>query len=153
MRRRWMGLALILACCGAQAFDPLGSERDLAALPPPGLLPLDAELVGGPACPGPLAAGKVSLAEVVKRALCQDPRTRQAWADSRLQAARLGIARSAYLPTVSATLSQARSGQTVTQGGASARTDATTRIGQLDLAWNLFDFGQREAGIEVPGDE
>jgi outer membrane protein len=148
MRRRWAGLALILACCGAQAFDPLGSERDLAALPPPGLLPLDAELVGGPACPGPLAAGKVSLAEVVKRALCQDPRTRQTWADSRLQAARLGIARSAYLPTVSATLSQARSGQTVTQGGASARTDATTRIGQLDLAWNLFDFGQREAGIE-----
>ncbi len=150
MRRVALALTALAVWGSAQAFDPLGSERLLAALPPPGQLPLDAELAGGPACPAPGVdtRGPISLGEVVKRALCHDPRTRQAWAESRLQAARLGVARAAYLPTLTASLSEARSGQTVSQGGASTRTDAGTRSTRLDLGWNLFDFGQREASVE-----
>ena len=150
MRRVALALTALAAWGSAQAVDPLGSERLLAALPPPGQLPLDAELAGGPACPAPGVdtRGPISLGEVVKRALCHDPRTRQAWAESRLQAARLGVARAAYLPTLTASLSEARSGQTVSQGGASTRTDAGTRSTRLDLGWNLFDFGQREASVE-----
>ena len=150
MRRVALALTALAVWGSAQAFDPLGSERLLAALPPPGQLPLDAELAGGPACPAPGVdtSGPISLGEVVKRALCHDPRTRQAWAESRLQAARLGVARAAYLPTLTASLSEARSGQTVSQGGASTRTDAGTRSTRLDLGWNLFDFGQREASVE-----
>ena len=34
------------------------------------------------------------------------------------------------------------------QGGSTARNDGTTRIAQLELGWNLFDFGQREANVE-----
>ena len=95
MRRlvRFAALLAAIAATSAHAFDPLGSQRDLAGLAPPGLLPLDAELVGGPACPGPLPAalpdGRISLAETIKRALCQDPRTRQAWAQSQIQAAQV----------------------------------------------------------------
>ena len=150
MKRLLISLVLLAVWSGALAFDPLASEARLAALPPPGQVPLDAELAGGPECPAPgyAGAGPISLAEVVKRALCHDPRTRQAWAESRLQAARLGLARAAYLPTLNATLSRARTGQTIGQGGSTARNDGTTRIAQLELGWNLFDFGQREANVE-----
>ena len=150
MKRLLISLVLLAVWSGALAFDPLASESRLAALPPPGQVPLDAELAGGPECPaqGVVGAGPISLAEVVKRALCHDPRTRQAWAESRLQAARLGLARAAYLPTLNATLSRARTGQTIGQGGSTARNDGATRIAQLELGWNLFDFGQREANVE-----
>lgn len=150
MKRLLISLVLLAVWSSALAFDPLASEARLAALPPPGQVPLDAELVGGPECPAPgfVGGGPISLAEVVKRALCHDPRTRQAWAESRLQAARLGLARAAYLPTLNATLSRARTGQSIGQGGSTARNDGATRIAQLELGWNLFDFGQREANVE-----
>ena len=152
MRRLALALMLAATWGSAAAFDPLVSGRDLAGLPPPGQLPLDADVVGGPACPGPLpapvAGGTISLAEVVKRALCRDPRTRAAWAESQLQAARLGAARAAYLPTINATLSRAKTGQTIAQGGSTARNDGSSRVAQFDLAWNLFDFGQREANVD-----
>lgn len=150
MKRLLISLVLLAVWSSALAFDPLASEARLAALPPPGRVPLDAELAGGPECPaqGFVGSGPISLAEVVKRALCHDPRTRQAWAESRLQAARLGLARAAYLPTLNASLSRARTGQTIAQGGSTARNDGTSRISQLELGWNLFDFGQREANVE-----
>lgn len=150
MKRLLLSLVLLAVWSSALAFDPLASEARLAVLPPPGRVPLDAELAGGPECPaqGFVGSGPISLAEVVKRALCHDPRTRQAWAESRLQAARLGLARAAYLPTLNASLSRARTGQTIAQGGSSARNDGTSRISQLELGWNLFDFGQREANVE-----
>ena len=150
MKRLLLSLVLLAVWSSALAFDPLASEARLAALPPPGRVPLDAELAGGPECPaqGFVGSGPISLAEVVKRALCHDPRTRQAWAESRLQAARLGLARAAYLPTLNASLSRSRTGQTIAQGGSTARNDGTSRISQLELGWNLFDFGQREANVE-----
>jgi hypothetical protein len=46
-------LVLLAVWSSALAFDPLASEARLAALPPPGQVPLDAELVGGPECPAP----------------------------------------------------------------------------------------------------
>ena len=56
MRRLVLALTLAAGVSGAAAFDPLGSRGELAAVAPPGQLPLDAGLVGGPACPGPLPA-------------------------------------------------------------------------------------------------
>ncbi|MCK6388550.1 MAG: hypothetical protein L6Q65_13245, partial [Zoogloea sp.] len=71
MKRLLISLVLLAAWSSALAFDPLASDARLAALPPPGRVPLDAELVGGPECPAPgyAGAGPISLAEVVKRAL------------------------------------------------------------------------------------
>ena len=71
MKRLLISLVLLAVWSGALAFDPLASEARLAALPPPGQVPLDAELVGGPECPaqGFVGGGPISLAEVVKRGL------------------------------------------------------------------------------------
>jgi len=112
--RRLLAAAALLAVCGpAAAFDPLGSRADLLDLTPPGQVPLDAELSGGVRCPEPFAGGDISLSEVVRRALCRDPRTRQAWAAASLAAARLGAARAAYLPTLSGSLTRSRTGQSL----------------------------------------
>lgn len=74
MRGLFAMLALLVVCGPAAAFDPLGSRTDLLDLTPPGQVPLDAELNGGVRCPEPFAGGDISLSEVVRRALCRDPR-------------------------------------------------------------------------------
>jgi outer membrane protein len=148
MRRLLAAAGLLVACGSVLAFDPLGSRTDLRDLTAPGRVPLDAELSGGVSCPEPFAGGEISLSEVVRRALCRDPRTRQAWAEASLAAARLGAARAAYLPTLSGSLTRSRIGQTLEQGGNTVRSDGRNRGSQLDLAWNLFDFGQREANVD-----
>ena len=48
----------------------------------------------------------LALADVVERALCNNPQTREAWANARVQAAQVGIARSAYLPSLSVTAAE-----------------------------------------------
>lgn len=133
MRRRIVAVGLFVLCSVAQAFDPLGSERDLGAVPPLGQVPLDAELVGGSACPPPFAGGLIPLSEVVKRALCRDPRTRSAWADASLAAARLGVARAAYLPTVTGSLSAAVSGRP--SGRVEARSATMARAVSGSSTW------------------
>ena len=148
MRRLLAAAGLLVACGSVLAFDPLGSRTDLRDLTAPGRVPLDAELSGGVSCPEPFAGGEISLSEVVRRALCRDPRTRQAWAEASLAAARLGAARAAYLPTLNGSLTRSRIGQTLEQGGNTVRSDGRNRGSQLDLAWNLFDFGQREANVD-----
>ena len=67
MKRLLISLVLLAVWSSALAFDPLASEARLAALPPPGQVPLDAELVGGPECPAPgfVGSGPISLAEVL----------------------------------------------------------------------------------------
>ena len=47
MKRLLISLVLLAVWSSALAFDPLASEARLAALPPPGQVPLDAELAGG----------------------------------------------------------------------------------------------------------
>jgi len=42
----------------------------------------------------------LNLSQVVEAALCNNPQTQQAYASARVQAAQLGIAKSAYLPTL-----------------------------------------------------
>ncbi|HYD34289.1 MAG TPA: TolC family protein, partial [Methylophilaceae bacterium] len=51
------------------------------------------------------ASQPLTLAEVANTALCHNPQTREAWASARVQAAVVGIAKSAYLPTVSDNIS------------------------------------------------
>ncbi len=155
------GLGMVLAAGLASAapptaFDPLGSRQLLNGLPPPGQQPLaDATATGsGAGCPAPFAGGRIGLAEAVQRALCNDPRGPQAWADLDLAAARLGVARSAWWPTLDAQAGAGRNRQRLRESataGASPTTSASTfdsRNAQLSLAWTLFDFGQRSATEE-----
>jgi outer membrane protein TolC len=88
----------------------------------------------------------LSLAEVVDRALCQNPQTRTAWANARVQAAQVGVARSAYLPSVSATASDNRYR---VDAGVLGTTAYSQRDTGLSAAYLLYDFGARDATLET----
>ena len=94
----------------------------------------------------------LSLWDVVDRALCNNPQTRTAWANAKVSAAQVGVARSAYLPTLSASGSASRN-----------RADGGTRVGDVLLGgttlynaesgslaagYLLYDFGARDANLD-----
>jgi outer membrane protein len=92
----------------------------------------------------------LSLFEAVERALCNNATTKQSWENSQYQAAQLGIAKSAYLPILSANL--------VTQKGSSSTGyDGFPQYDSFDreivkndavnLSLTLFDFGARNANV------
>ena len=97
----------------------------------------------------PLPAGPLSLSAAVDIALCRNPTTRASWASAREQAAALGIAESAMLPTVDGTASEARTyGKHVDISGVSVTTPQDTRDLALNFSWTLFNFGGIGANIK-----
>lgn len=117
--------------------DPFAA---LAAVPP-----LSGVRAADPAPCQPADLGRpLDLAEVVDIALCSNPQTRQAWASARAQAAQVGVAQAAFLPSVSASAAASRLRNEATRGG-----DAyTQRSLGVDLSYVLFDFGARSASLE-----
>jgi TolC family type I secretion outer membrane protein len=106
-----------------------------------------------------------SLLQVIDRALCHNPQTRQAWATARYQAAQVGMAQAAYLPTLSASGSASRGlnsagsnlqnpVQAFQTGGGSGglgsglRREQTRLTPSLSFNYLLFDFGGREAKLD-----
>lgn len=86
----------------------------------------------------------LDLTDVVDIALCNNPQTRQGWANARVQAAQVGVAQAAFLPSVSASASVSRLRNEATRGG-----DAySQRTLGVDLSYVLFDFGARAASLE-----
>lgn len=129
-------LIAALATTPALATDPFGA---LEAVPPiAGLHPAPA-----PCQPADLAR-PLDLATVVDLALCNNPQTRQGWASARVQAAQVGVAQSAFLPSVSAGASVTRIRNEAARGG----DPYTQRSVDADLSWVLFDFGARSASLE-----
>lgn len=83
---------------------------------------------------------QLTLADVVDVALCNNPLTREVWANARYQSAQVGLAKSAWLPTLSATVAVSRdrhSGVVTREGSAG-----------LALSWLVFDLGGRDANLE-----
>ena len=58
-----------------------------------------------------------TLVEVIDTALCRNPKTRQAWANARVQAAQVGVSQAAYLPSLSVTANASRSANTASSLG------------------------------------
>ena len=129
-------LIAALAATPALATDPFGT---LEAVPP---------MAGLHAAPAPCQpadlARPLDLAVVVDLALCNNPLTRQGWASARVQAAQVGVAQAAFLPSVSAGASVARIRNEAVRGG----DPYTQRAIDADLSWVLFDFGARSASLE-----
>ncbi len=97
----------------------------------------------------PLPARALSLSAAVDVALCRNPATRSSWAAARAQAAALGGAESALLPTLSGTGSETRTyGTHVDVNGNSVSTPQDTRDAALNLSWTLYDFGGIRANIK-----
>jgi outer membrane protein len=94
-----------------------------------------------------------TLADLIDLAESTNPETRIAWNDARNAALAAGIARSAYLPRISAT---ALGGTQVQNGSSSAlgvsvnqSNSLTGNVAVLSVEWLLFDFGERDALVNA----
>lgn len=91
------------------------------------------------------ATSPLSLADVVERALCNNPQTREAWANARYQAAQVGVGESAYLPSISLSGTETTNHSDGGANGGRAYNQLST---SLSLSYVLYDFGARDAALE-----
>jgi len=96
-----------------------------------------------------LPAEPLSLPAAVDIGLCRNPGTRSAWAVAHQQAAALGSAESAWLPTIAASDAESRThGPVVNSTGALVTTPQNTNDAAASLSWTLYDFGARGGRIQ-----
>ncbi|BCZ84057.1 protein CyaE [Paraburkholderia terrae] len=135
-------IAGLLTTPAALAFDPLLSESDV------GVSAVTAMMQAEQPCTfGPLAR-PLGFAEAISRTLCFSPKARAAWADAKEQAALVGQARAAFLPTVSGTWQGVRDRSETDVKNfpqLSSASTATVRSASVSFNWVLFDFGARVA--------
>ena len=133
--------------CNAWEFDPLLANR---AVPVTAAAPILGDTRSGichfGAVPDPL-----SLQEAVERALCNNPKTREAWASVKVAVAGVGAARGAYLPTVSGNWQGVRDETRTDIIGHPALSsnyrNSVLRTESVSLNWVLYDFGGRAAAL------
>ena len=144
-RSIWTGLVCISG--PAHAFDPLFAERAIPATP--------AASMSGDAvvssCVFDAMQTPLRLQEAVERALCKNPKTREAWADVKAAAAAVGKGRSAYLPQVTGNWQGTRDETKVAISGFpqfdSNYRNSVLRNESISLNWVLYDFGGRKAAL------
>ncbi|MDH2916662.1 MAG: TolC family protein [Gallionella sp.] len=86
----------------------------------------------------PIVPGQVlDVLDVVNLALCNNPQTREVWANSRAQAAQVGVSKANYLPSLD-----------LNATGSSNSSGSDQRSVSLTLSYLLFDFGARAANLE-----
>jgi TolC family type I secretion outer membrane protein len=137
--------SLFLACAlsvfanskaaAAETSDPFGTG---SMLPPRPALKIKGS-AGDPCAEQPLDHA-LNLQEIVNLALCNNPQTRVAWANSLVQAAQVGVSKAGYLPSVS--LNAADNRTSGTNPGVDQRSAGVT------LSYLLYDFGSRSASLE-----
>lgn len=129
MRLRFIGCIVfgIMSVLGAEEFDPLNTNA---------LIPSQQAKLAS--CATVDMRKTLGLSDVVMSALCNNPQTKIAWQTSLYQAAQVGVSRSAYLPTLSATGSILRAESSETQTGNQENVGVT-------LSYLLYDFGKRDA--------
>lgn len=116
------------------------------------VLPANPAVAALPQPAAPIDEAKVyDLADLIDLAESTNPDTRIAWNAARDAALAAGIARSTYLPHVTAT---ALGGYRASDGrstalGLSADDDGSAAglVSSISLRWLLFDFGQRKAVV------
>lgn len=147
--RRWGMLALWMSCGShaAWAFDPL---RTGSAVPPTAAAQMLGDGSSGICAFGALPS-PLPLQDAVERALCNDPRTRQAWGQVKLEAARVGQGRAAYLPNISGSWQGVRDDQKTDIDNLpqfNSNFHNFLRTESVSLSWVLYDFGGREAALK-----
>ena len=152
-RSRYRGAALLLLlwCGGVQAQSGSVIWSRLAHDP---LLASPPQLLTGASLPGdsdPLrcsdalpGGAPLALAQAVDIGLCANPQVHSTWAAIKVQAAALGEARAAYLPTVTAAVSRVHDRSTY-PGSNLASTSISDNSKNISVSWRLFDFGGRAA--------
>ncbi len=122
----------------------IGDPFDTDVLAPPRPALYGAAAQGAAPCVAPQSAAPLALLEVVDLALCNNPQTREVWANARAQAALVGVAEAAYLPGLIGTVSAGRN-WTDTSGRNSPYDQNSAG---LTLSYLLYDFGARDAALE-----
>ena len=88
----------------------------------------------------------LTLADVADASLCNNPQTREVWANARVQAAQLGIAKSAYLPSLTDNVS---TNVNVLHPESSSRSNPSLNLSNnLVASYLLYDFDNRDANLE-----
>ena len=154
---RWslLGLALTVAPVSLPATgesllaDPFATTHGLPATPGE-LWRGEAHLPPLPKAPAAKAdwlGRDWSLAELTAYALSHNPQTAATWDGLRAQAAALGVAQSAWLPTVTLNTSASRR-QAVSTAGFSVPVRNSVSP-NLTLSYTLWDFGLRRAKVDA----
>ncbi len=141
---------LVAMACGestsAWAFDPLRADQSMPTTTVIGNFGVNhaAVCVFG-ALPRPLR-----LQDAIERSLCLNPRTREAWANVKIQTSAVGVARAAFLPTLSASWQGTRNNEAnhvigYSQYDSNYRTNLQNA--SVSLSWVLYDFGSRAAAL------
>ncbi len=131
---------------GAQPFDVYRTHRLISDTPA-------APILKGTSCVAEVIDRAIELEEAILLAICANPQAHQAWANARAQAAAVGVAEAANLPTLNATGGYERDTLRTTYniagyGSYTAPTQASSsKYGTLNLSWVLFDFGKRRAAL------
>lgn len=127
----WSGLAV-----AGETSDPFSTEA---------MLPLKPALRLGGAVGDPCEAQSLdhslNLLEVVNLALCNNPQTHVVWANTRAQAAQIGVSKAVYLPSASLSAADDR----IKSGGSPGVNQGSV---SATLSYLLYDFGSRAANLE-----
>jgi len=128
------------------AFDPLLTSSVVPVTPVVDMLSTGKSVCTFGELPVPLR-----LQDAIERALCNHPKTRQAWVHVKIQAAALGVSRAAFLPTINADWRGTRNvaSNHVTgypQYDSNYRTNLHNA--SVSLSWVLYDFGGRSAALK-----
>jgi outer membrane protein len=140
------GLVLTLAAAHASALDLFGTD---ALVAPASTASLGHTAVA--AC-DPLArpTATLTLAHAIEFALCNNPLTHRDWANAKVMAAQVGLAKANFLPQITATSAYQKSTNVTTVAEDSFYNQdikSSLRSNRVDLNLVLFDFGQRSAGL------
>jgi TolC family type I secretion outer membrane protein len=131
--------ALVWPLAAGAAGDPFETGR---LAPPDRNAPLPG-VVADPCLDDAALPQALTLVDAIGLALCRNPRTRETWANARIAAAQLGVARSAQLPTLDGDLSAQRVETRNAGSGGQTQLSAGATLNYV-----LFDFGAREASLE-----
>ncbi|CAE6842095.1 Outer membrane protein OprM [Paraburkholderia nemoris] len=146
----WLGAVSILCAASgpAWAIDPLFTGGSVPATASAAMLD---DGSAGVCVFGPLP-NPLPLQDAVEHGLCNNPKTREAWAQVKIQAAGVGIGRAAYLPTVSATWQGVRDDTVTNVTGfpqySSDYRSSLLKTDSVSLSWVLYDFGGRKAALQ-----
>ncbi|UWE16096.1 TolC family protein [Herbaspirillum huttiense] len=125
-------------------------RTDLAVPPEPSGAMLEG-LEKRDACEFEALGTTLELGEALERALCNNPKTREAWTSIKVQTAAVGIAKAPFLPTLTGSWQKTRNDNATTVEGfptLSSQQKATERAYSASLNWILYDFGARGAALE-----
>ena len=88
----------------------------------------------------------LTLADVTEAALCNNPQTRESYANAKVLAAQLGVAKSAFLPTLTNNFSVNEN--FIDPKSASRGREFNNLNNSLAASYLLYDFGNRDAALE-----